>query len=319
MAKAQPAPKYTWSQITPATGSAPPPRTNHALIFAPDSNTLILFGGRGNNGTLNDIWSLSLDERIWRDLTPASGRAPAPRLTPTAIYDPEKNRLVTYSGQGAGFFNDTWAFDLAANTWQEITQASPRPLERYGTVLAYDSKRHGALTFAGFTSEEGRFDDTWNLALGEEAWQDVSPAGARPGKRCLHSGTYDAERDRFIIYAGQRNGPLDDLWAFDVATKTWNELTPEKRPAARMFTSIVYSPDQQNLVVFGGRGTQKFNDLWIFEPDSQNFEAQNPSGELPAAREGHAAVWIPKVGMLIFGGSSDSDLQNDLWLLSAQQ
>lgn len=302
----------TWKRITPLN-SSPGARANHAMVYDSKQDRLIVFGGRGEGGLLNDVWAFSLKDRSWVNLTP-TGSAPAPRLTPTAVYDSKKNRMIVYSGQGAGFFNDTWTFDLTSNRWEEL-KGDPRPAARYGTILDYDLKRHGALTFAGFTSEGGRFDDTWNFSLDADSWQDLGPAGPRPGRRCLHMGAYDSDKDRLMIYGGQRGGPLDDLWAFDLNTKTWRELTPQTKPAARMFASMVYDPTQKRLIVFGGRGAETFGDVWAFDMQQERWAELAVSGEKPSKRHSHSAVWVPGRGMLVFGGSSGTDL-NDLWELS---
>lgn len=310
---AQPTGIASWRKITPVNDS-PPARSNHLMIYDAAQDRLILFGGRGPSGVLNDVWAFSFKDGTWANLTP-TGETPAPRFTPTAVYDPQKNRMVTYSGMGAGFFNDTWAFDLASNRWEEL-KGDPRPAPRYGTILAYDSKRHGALTFAGFTSEGGRFDDTWHFSLESDHWQDLGPIGPRPGRRCLHMGAYDLGKDRLVIYGGQRSGPLDDLWAFDVETRTWRELMAETKPEARMFASMVYDTEEKRLLVFGGRGATIFGDLWAFDTQQEHWTSLTPSGEGASNRHSHSAVWVPGGGMYVFGGSSDSAVMSDLWVLA---
>lgn len=295
-----------------AQNDSPPVRANHSLIYDAKQDRLIVFGGSGNGGVLNDVWAFSLTDRTWAELTPREGSAPAPRLTPTAVYDAKKHRMVIYSGQGAGFFNDTWAFDLAVNQWAELKGAEKRPAPRYGTILAYDTKRHAAVTFAGFTSEGGRFDDTWSFSLDSDSWQDLGPDGPRPRKRCLHMGAYDSNGDRLFIYGGQSGGDLGDLWAFDLNAKAWREIVSMTKPGARRFASMVYDSSQKRLLVFGGRGSEVFGDLWAFDTQQERWVELVIEGEQPAARDSHSAVWVPGQGMYIFGGSAGG-LTNDLW------
>lgn len=303
----------TAKKIVPQNVS-PPVRTNHSMVYDAQQDRLIVFGGLGNSGFLNDIWAFSLKDRTWANLTPKDSSVPAPRWTPTAIYDAKKNRMVIYSGQGAGFFNDTWGFDLEKNMWTEL-KTEKKPAPRYGTVLAYDSKRHSAVTFAGFTSEGGRFDDTWSFPLESDSWQDLGPEGTRPRRRCLHMGAYDSDRDALFIYAGQSGGDLDDLWSFDLNTKTWRELTPSAKPAARRFASMIYDPTQKRLLVFGGRGSESFGDLWAFNTEQERWVELAIGGEKLPARHSHSTVWVQGRGMYLFGGSAGG-LMNDLWEVS---
>jgi len=303
-----------WQPVSPQSAS-PPARLNHGMIYDPLGDRLVAFGGSGQGGFLNDVWAYSFESNGWSELTPA-GPSPAPRRTPTSVYDPQGHRMVIYSGQGNGFFNDTWAFDLSGERWSELP-GMPRPLARYGTILAYDPSRRGALTFAGFTSERGRFDDLWTFSLEADGWQQVSFSGAQPGKRCLHAGAYDSDGDRLFVYAGQRSGPLDDLWAFDPLAGTWQEFTNGPRPAARMFTSLVHDPERAQLLAFGGRGAQTYGDLWSFDLHAELWNKITPSGTGPQARDGHSAVWVPNRGMVAFGGMGQTVL-NDLWLLTIE-
>ena len=48
-------------------------------------------------------------------LTPAYGPKPAARFGHTLVLDSVRRRLILFGGQAAGFFNDTWAYDIAAN------------------------------------------------------------------------------------------------------------------------------------------------------------------------------------------------------------
>jgi len=303
----------TWERIE-AANEGPSARSNHAMIFDPEGTRILVFGGRERRDFLNDVWAFSLENRIWTNITP-SGNGPAPRRTPATIYDPQAQQLVTYSGQGAGFFNDIWGLDLDTLDWTEF-QDAPRPAPRYGTVLAHDAARQNALTFAGFTSERGRFNDTWRFSLETNEWKELNLDGPRPGLRCLHMGTFDSDRDQFMIYGGQRNGPLADLWAFDPSTETWREIVTDTHPPARMFATMVYADQFQEVLVHGGSGAGVFGDLWVFNPDDEQWIELNVEGDTPSARHSHSSVWITGLGMMMFGGNTINGLGNDLWKLS---
>ena len=303
----------SWVNLTPGAGAMPAARRNASAILDTAHNRMVIFGGFSST-YLNDIWAFDPGSNTWTDLTPASGPAPAPRLTPASIYDPDGHRMVTWSGQGQGaFFNDVWAFDLNTNTWSQFTPAGGPPQIRYGVGYTWDPLAKELVTFAGFTNL-GRFDDVWRFKPSAATWSDVSP-GSGPLARCLHAACYDAQKHRMIMYAGQNNGgPLDDIWALDLNTNTWTDLTPAVRPSARFFSPVVYDAANNRLTMFGGQGLLGFNNqVWAFDLWTKQWTQLSPAGLAPSARAGSAAVYDDANDRMIIFGGNDGSVRNDVW------
>src|SRR5262245_23848916 len=106
-AHAQTGTNWQWRNLTPTTGQQPEARRNGAAIYDPLGKRVIIFGGSGESGLLNDTWAFNLESRTWAKLQ-TTGTLPPVRFAFDAVYDPAGHQLVIYSGQGAGFFNDTW-------------------------------------------------------------------------------------------------------------------------------------------------------------------------------------------------------------------
>ncbi|MFN0086004.1 MAG: kelch repeat-containing protein [Blastocatellia bacterium] len=315
-AAAQTTAVWQWRQITPATGQKPEARRNGVAIYDPTEKRVILFGGSGESGSLNDAWAFSLASRTWIKLA-TTGPAPPPRFSFDAVYDPVGHQMVIYAGQGAGFFNDTWALDLATHEWKDISPASnsARPKARYGSTAIFDPVTRSLVQFAGFTSESGRFQDTQSFSLAGRAWADWTPAGDKPQVRCLLSSAFDRVNRRMIIYGGQRNGPLDDLWSFDLAQRRWSNLTSSQRPSGRWYTSSFIDRDGRFLIFGGFTSAGNSNELWAFD-FSVNQWAKADAANPPSARNGGMSVFIEEENrLLLFGGSTNGGLANDLWEL----
>jgi hypothetical protein len=309
-----------WRALTPAGDQNPSARAHAAAIFDPVGHRMVIFGGRGDGGTLNDIWALDLNTTVWTELTPLEGPAPAPRSTPAGVYDDAGHQMVIWSGQNASFYNDVWAFDLSDHTWTELTPTTAKPNIRYGVAAVFDPSARSLVTFAGFT-DQGRFDDTWILDLQNAEWNEVTPASG-PERRCLHTASYDARRHRMIMYGGQRSGALDDLWAFDLSARTWTELTGlTPRPSGRYFAASVYDVTNDRVLVFGGnRGApQGLSDaVWSFTLSDNLWHMLSPSGTTPAASDGTVAVYVESEDrVIVFGGRSPTYM-NDIWSLDLQ-
>ncbi|HUF10208.1 MAG TPA: kelch repeat-containing protein [Rhodothermales bacterium] len=308
-----------WREIAPVDGPAPSPRSNATAIYDPVDHRVIVFGGRGSGGALNDVWSFDLETSQWTDLTPLEGLAPAPRLTPAGVYDHDGRQMVMWSGQGNAFFNDIWTFDLAENVWTELTPPAPVPNIRYGVASVFDPLARNLVTFAGFT-DQGRFDDTWAFDVEQNAWSDVTP-DMGPMQRCLHTASYDAGTHRMLIYGGQRSGPLGDLWSFDLSSGEWTELLSSTTPPeGRYFAASVYDETNDRLLVFGGnRGSAGLsNEVWSFAASTAGWMLESPSGTSPEARQGAVAVYVESEDRVIFFGGQGSTHLNDVWSLDLE-
>ncbi|HEX6791873.1 MAG TPA: kelch repeat-containing protein [Candidatus Krumholzibacteria bacterium] len=316
VAHAENAAAQAWVNLTPGAGSAPVSRRNASAIIDTAEHRMVVFGGF-SGVYLNDVWAFDLDTGTWANLTPVSGAAPAPRLTPASIYDPTTHRMITWSGQGPGvFFNDVWAFDLATNTWSPFTPTGGPPQIRYGVGYTWDPLAKDLVTFAGFTNL-GRFDDVWRFHATPATWTNVSP-GSGPLARCLHAACYDARNHRMIMYAGQNNaGPLDDIWALDLDTNTWSDLTPAEKPSARYFSPVVYDGANHRVTMFGGRGLLgQNNEAWAFDLWTEEWTHLAPSGTPPTPREGSAAIYDGVNDRMVIFGGIDSAVRNEVWALA---
>lgn len=316
-----PAPGFAqrWLEVTPELGPAPPARTQAASVYDPVEHQVVLFGGRGDSGALNDVWVLDLEEMRWTDVTPFEGASPPPRFTPAGVYDDVGRQMVIWSGQGAGFLNDVWALDLSDFTWSEINPITAAPNIRYGVAAVLDPRTRSLVTFAGFT-DQGRFDDTWIFDLENGEWTEVTPANG-PMRRCLHTAGYDAREHRMIMYGGQRSGPLDDIWAFNLTAHTWSELTQAaERPEGRYFAAGVYDVRNHRMLVFGGnRGALgRTNEVWSFDLTENAWNQVEAAGTQPADRDGAAAVYIEAEDRVIVFGGRGSTLLDDVWSLELE-
>jgi uncharacterized protein (TIGR03437 family) len=299
----------------PVTGQAPPARIDGTISYDRDSANLFLFGGQAND-TLNDLWSYSLSNQTWTKLQP-TGTLPPSRLGHTLLTDNKRRRLILFGGQASGFFSDVWAYDIAANNWSRLGINGAGPSNRYGHSAVLDEETNRMIISHGFT-DSGRFDDTWAFDLNTNQWSNISPSANRPLRRCLHHAVLDPQSRQMYLYGGCASGagpcPLGDLWAFDLRTNRWTEITGGVQPAARQHYGISFDTRRMQLILFGGSGRGTLSDTWTFNPQTRTWNQLNTSG--PTARLRHQGAYAAERGATyFFGGSTNSGPTSELWQL----
>jgi hypothetical protein len=149
----------SWTQII-ASGPVPIARRDHVAVYDPIRRRMIVQGGYGGEGFLNDTWALSLDgDPSWAEMSPP-GLRPAGAITHAGIYDPVRDQLVVFGGS---YHNETWALSLDASPqWSRIAEDDPLPPGRIDHVTVFDPARDRMVVFGGHTGLTA-LQDSWAL------------------------------------------------------------------------------------------------------------------------------------------------------------
>jgi hypothetical protein len=128
----------------------------------------------------------------------------------------------------------------------------------------------------------------------EPTWVQLSVEGDAPPAREDHTWTLTPDEATAYLFGGRTSDgtALDDLWAFDLATSTWERIAAPGPPAR--FGHNAEWVDGIGLVVFAGQaGADFFNDLWAWEPAAEAWTQLPASGDVPVARYGSCAAVGP--------------------------
>ncbi|THU93881.1 galactose oxidase, partial [Dendrothele bispora CBS 962.96] len=152
-------------------------------------------------------------------------------------------------------------------------------------------------------------------------WIKIPVFGAIPVGRYGHTACL-IQDSLFVVFGGQRSESiyLNDLWSFDLENFkfpcTWNFIqlasrTPNRRAGHTCVTH------ENRLIIFGGTdGLCRFNDTWIFDFETKRWTEMKCNGQVPAARDGHAAAVVGDM-MYVYGGRGiDGEELEDVSVLS---
>ena len=311
-----------WTQLTP-TGTPPSPRAGGAVIYDRARQRMVLFGGYDGTA-LNDGFTLSLGgSPAWAPLG-ASGGPPPGRAIPGTIYDAPHDRMVIFGGYTGGSLNDTWSLNLATATWTQLSPAGGPPSPRQFPAAVYDVPRNRMVVFGGNDTTGTVADPLWSLSLGSTpAWTDLG--GHQPPRRWDAATAFDPSRRVMWVHGGMGwdVGQLtrSDLWSLSLGSPTgWSQPATSGTPLGKRYGhSAVYDAARDRLVFFGGSdSTTLRNDVWALTLSGTPAWSQvSPTGTPPGGRLYHSAVYdAVNDRMIVFGGSTGSGTQNDVWALS---
>ncbi len=95
-----------------------------------------------------------------------------------------------------------------------------------------------------------------------------------PQPRIQHALTYDAARQRVILFGGlgaSGEAGLADTWEWDGTT--WTDTTPPNLPQIRVNHALAYDAAQRQVVLFGGEGLAgSLRDTWTYQYESADLQ-----------------------------------------------
>jgi len=319
---------------------------------------LVFFGGdQGvpqqcipNTDFVGDTWAFSPSCGAFQKV--AADPAPPPRGRQATALDPARGWMILHGGRfrdgtsGAyTLYDDTWALDLATDTWTELSPSGPGARTNHVGVVSRDR----FVIYGGNASTSGTsftpLGDVWSLDLTTNAWTEQTPSGTAPRPRLFHAAAVSDDGKTMYVYGGGGanafTGPFyKDLWALDLDTWTWTLLddgTEAGAPRGRIWANLVYDDPRDRLVLWAGHDDGQLgntNQLWAFDLQAAqwteliegdvldngsagfcNFPSDFVTPDLasPERRDGGVAAVTGDGELIVFGGKSDCGLLDDVW------
>ncbi len=217
-------------------------------------------------------------------------RRSAARAEHRLSFDLERQRVITWNG-------DVYAFGPAQ--WERIDRAlGPAPGARAGYGLTYDAVEGRVLLFGGTDGNRAR-GELW--AWGESRWTRMDEdVGAAPEARTGAALTYDAARDRTLLFGGRADdgSALSDLWIWDGTSRAWSEIELEAGPGALGSPRAAYDAQREVVVLVGVDPTTNAIESWSWDGAKleRRLEVTRSEASVAVAVDSARGVWVLVAG-----------------------
>ncbi|HWB74935.1 MAG TPA: kelch repeat-containing protein [Nannocystaceae bacterium] len=239
--------------------------------------------------------------------TPNTYRMLAPAASPSARFnhsldDLGDGRLLLFGGRDAAgvWLNDTWIFDVEAETWTQLAPATP-PSIRNSHETAYDGAGTVVLFGGSQTMGGGTLGDTWVFDVATEEWSSVGGVG--PAARHQH-GMLPMGDGNVLLYGGRTAGggsEVADTWIFDVAAQTWSQPMPTGAPPAT--SAFAFAFDGADIItLYGGfASSAPLDTTWSYTISTNTWAAAAPM-MTPGPRAVLQGEYLGDGRMFVFSG-----------------
>ncbi len=287
-----------WHPLSPL--GARPPNWDHAAIYDPLGDRMIVVGGAGWDSD-HAVWALPLSGTpAWSEVIVA-GLAEV-FFQHTMVYDPLGHRAIVLGT------NAVQTFSLSGPAaWSYLPSSSA--VQSNQTAI-YDPVGHRVVVYGGgdgvFASPRAAA-----LALGSSTWAELAPGR----QRMQHAAIHDPVRNRMLAYGGR--------WVSSMSADNWNDVqalsltaTPAWSPVSAgpgrsVLQSAVWDPARDQVVTFGGcvndgfmGGCSPSNGAWSLSAGLL-WSGIAPAGSPPDAQS--AAIHDPlRDRMLVIGSAPSS-------------
>lgn len=279
-----------WKVDQPA--ASPPPRYDAAMAWDSVRHRVVLFGGVGDAGPLDDTWEW--DGTTWTEASVAV--APQRRSQHALAFDAARGVTVLFGGADWLFnpLGDTWEWDGTQWTERCVDAAceAAAPAARSSHALAWDPNRKTTVAAGGAPADSYEWDgSTWKLLTSSVSYDEQLDAVAAYDEALGHVEMLDNLKHTF----------------FELVGASWTPRTTPTDPGLNVPTlAMAYDAAGARMVLFGGRdssaGTSK-SDTW--EWDGSGWTKTATAG--PSPRSGASLAWDGVAGsVMLFGGADDA-------------
>ncbi len=152
-------------------------------------------------------------------------------------------------------------------------------------------------------------------------WEKLNPPVSPPARQISGNGMTQIGYRKALLFGGRivNKSACNDIWLFDLDTKTWSELKPKNPPPIR-FNHNFCRLNENTAVLFGGEtsGMPFYEDTWLFDLSDTSWTKLELDTH-PDGRVRFGMSQITENEVLLFGGQNmESETKQDTWLFNLE-
>lgn len=201
-----------------------------------------------------------------------------------------------------------WFGDLSAKTWKDLEGEAPPPRIAHAQTVHHATQT--VYIFGGrqgIKMEEKALNDLWVWDGQTESWTEIVASGDIPEARSFHAMICVGDCLYMFGGCGQTSGRMNDLYEFNIKTKTWKRLGASSLLKGRGGPNLIALEGGKKLAVVAGFSGQETKDGHVFDLASQTWDSELMKG-LDSLRPRSVCISasFPSVGVaVVFGGEVD--------------
>ncbi|MBL8026831.1 MAG: hypothetical protein JNL74_10500 [Fibrobacteres bacterium] len=261
----------TWTKLTMSI--EPPPRAFSRMVYDPENQVIVLFGGDHLDYLTSDTWVYNCTNRTWTKKNPPV--SPSPRAGHNLVYLPKAKAIVLIGGykytpsdgtaSGAEQYAQItplqmWKYNVTSDTWTLIkvfatTDSIPWFNKNYmlSTPSAVDTNDNiialGRLTNSQYSYTPYTFELHCNPTVSDPSGQ--AQYGVAQGTVQRRSNTQDDP----AFFAQDSTGidtAANEATLRNVNSDAWVRINNSRAPVDRVWSTRIYNPDRDEVIVWGG-------------------------------------------------------------------
>lgn len=191
-----------WTRVRPnfdGPNAGPVGRYGHTVSIV--GSRFFVFGGQVDGTFMNDLWTFDLNSLKttpkWEILKPNTELPPRRTGHASVTY---KDKIYIFGGtDGQYHYNDTWCYDVATNSWKELSCIGyiPVPREGHATCLVDDVM----YIFGGRGVDGKDLGDLASFRISNQRWYMFANMGPSPSGRSGHALT--AFQNKVVVLGGE--------------------------------------------------------------------------------------------------------------------